>query len=264
MRLADKVAIVTGAASGQGRATAVMFAAEGAKVVVADLDLAGASETVNLIQSTGGTAIAVATDVTRAADMKRMAELAVEQFGALHILVNNAGVNLFADVEEMEEDQWDLVVGTNLKSIYLGCKYAIPLMRQSGGGAIVNIASISGLMGQARHIAYCATKAGAINMTKALAIDHGPDGIRVNAVCPGAVMTPMLGRVINAEDPVQMQALANSHPLRRIADPDEIARVTLFLSSDDASFVTGAILLADGGLAAGTQGPARPKVDTAH
>jgi 3-oxoacyl-[acyl-carrier protein] reductase len=254
-RLSGHVAVVTGAASGQGRATAEMFAREGAVVLVADQNSDGAAETVSRITDTGGDAISRRVDVTSPKDVSDMVQSAVDHFGRLTILVNNAGVNLFARAEDTSEADWDRVVDTNLKSVYLGCRFAVPAIRASGGGSIVNIASISGLIGQARHIAYCASKAGVINMTKALALDHGADGIRVNCICPGAVRTPMLGQVINPDDSAALGRLARSHPLGRIAEAEEIAAVSLFLCSKEASFVTGAVIVADGGLVAGQLAP---------
>jgi NAD(P)-dependent dehydrogenase (short-subunit alcohol dehydrogenase family) len=261
MKLDGQVAIVTGAGSGQGRATSLVFAQEGASVVVGDIDLDAANETAHAIAELGGAAEPVRVDVTVADQVAALVRAAVERFGSLSILVNNAGVNHFATVDQMTEEAWDRVLDTNLKSIYLGCHFGVPALRENGGGSIVNVASISGLMGQRAHVAYCAAKAGVINMTKALALDHGSDGIRVNCICPGAVYTPMLAQVIDAEDSAKIKALEDQHPLGRIADPEEIARVSLFLSSQDASFMTGSIVLVDGGLAAGTPGPPRASVE---
>jgi NAD(P)-dependent dehydrogenase (short-subunit alcohol dehydrogenase family) len=188
-----------------------------------------------------------------------MVNAAREAYGELHILVNNAGVNFFGDLEGTTEEDWDRVMNIDLKSIFLACKHAVPLMQESGGGAIVNVGSISGQMGQRRHLAYCAAKAGVMNLTKALALDLGPE-IRVNCICPGAVRTAMLSEVIDPDDPVQMERLNGLHPLGRIAEPEEIARANLFLCSDDSSFMTGAIVNVDGGNAAGQPAPVNTAV----
>jgi NAD(P)-dependent dehydrogenase (short-subunit alcohol dehydrogenase family) len=257
LRFAGQVAIVTGGGSGQGRATALAFARHGASVVVGDRNAAGAEETAQLIEDRGGAASAVTADVTNADDVAGLVRAAVDRFGSLQILVNNAGVNLFATAENTSEADWDRVMETNVKSVYLGCRFAVPAMRASGGGSVVNIASISGLIGQRAHVAYCAAKAAVINLTKALALDHGPDGVRVNCICPGAVNTPMLAEVIDATDRTQVERLERLHPLGRIAEADEIANVSLFLCSAEASFMTGAIVVVDGGLVAGQPGPAQ-------
>lgn len=255
MKLAGQVAIVTGGGSGQGRATALLFAQEGAKVVVGDLNARGAEETVRLInRNEGGQATAVQVDVTKADEVRNLVNTALSRYGRLDILINNAGATLFKGIDDTTEEDWDRILDTNLKGVFLGCKAAIPAMRQSGGGSIVNIASVAGLIGMPQHFAYCAAKAAVIHFTKSLALDHGRENIRINCICPGGVRTPMLAEVINIDDSTQVQRIAQQHALGRIAEPEEIARVSLFLCSSDASFMTGAAVTVDGGIAAGRMG----------
>jgi NAD(P)-dependent dehydrogenase (short-subunit alcohol dehydrogenase family) len=255
MKLSGQVAIVTGAGSGQGRATALLFAQEGAKVVIGDINEPGATETAQLItRNEGGNALAVKADVTKRGDAQALVDTALRQYGRLDILINNAGATLFKGIDDTSEEDWDRILNTNLKSIYLCCKAAIPVMRKSGGGSIVNIASVAGLMGMPAHFAYCAAKAGAIHMTKSLALDHGRENIRINCICPGGVRTPMLNEVININDPAQLERIGQQHALGRIAEPEEIARVSLFLCTSEASFMTGAAVTVDGGIAAGRMG----------
>lgn len=255
MKLSGQVAIVTGGGSGQGRATSLLFAQEGANLVVADMNLSGAEETARLInQNEGGQATAVQTDVTQANDAQSMVETALTKYGRVDILINNAGMTLFKGIDDTTEEDWDRIVDTNLKGVFLCCKAAIPAMRKSGGGSIVNIASVAGLMGMPQHFAYCAAKAGVIHFTKSLALDHGPENIRINCICPGGVLTPMLGEVIDITNAAQVDRVARQHALGRIADPEEIGRVSLFLCSSDASFMTGAAVTVDGGIAAGRMG----------
>src|SRR5215471_21434867 len=255
MKLTGQVAIITGGSSGQGRATAMLFAQEGAKVVVGDINHQGAAETAALInRNEGGRALAVKTDVTKGDEVRALVDTALAHYGRLDILINNAGATLFKGIEETSEEDWDRILNTNLKSIFLCCKAAIPVMRKSGGGSIVNIASVAGLMGMPEHFVYCAAKAGAIHLTKSLALDHGRENIRINCICPGGVRTPMLGEVINVDDPAQIDRIGKQHALGRIAEPEEIARVSLFLCTPDASFMTGAAVTVDGGIAAGRMG----------
>src|SRR5262245_27650249 len=255
MKLNDQVAIVTGGSSGQGRATALLFAQEGAKVIIGDINQQGATETAQLItRHEGGQALAVKADVTKRNDVQNMIDTALKQYGRLDILLNNAGATLFKGIDDTSEEEWDRIINTNLKSIFLCCKAAIPAMRKTGGGSIVNIASVAGLMGMPAHFVYCAAKAGAIHMTKSLALDHGHENIRINCICPGGVRTPMLGEVIDVNDSAQIDRIGRQHALGRIAEPEEIARVSLFLCTPDASFMTGAAVTVDGGIAAGRMG----------
>jgi NAD(P)-dependent dehydrogenase (short-subunit alcohol dehydrogenase family) len=255
MKLSGQVAIVTGGASGQGRATAMLFAQEGAKVIVGDVNDKGAAETARLInRNEGGQALAVKADVTKADEVRGMVDTALTHYGRLDILINNAGATQFKGIDDTSEEDWDRIVNTNLKSVFLCCKAAIPAMRKSGGGNIVNIASVAGLIGMPQHFVYCAAKAGVIHLTKSLALDHGQENIRINCICPGGVRTPMLGEVIDINNPALIERIGQQHALGRIAEPDEIARVSLFLCTPDASFMTGAAVTVDGGIAAGRMG----------
>ena len=249
MRLPDRVAIVTGAGSGIGRAIARRVAEEGAAVVVADRDASGASETAAQIEQAGGRALLVEMDVTRSLDARRMAEAARTTFGRVDILVNNAATGGGDDILATEEAEWDRVVGVVLKSVYLCTRAVLPGMLEQGRGAIVNIASVNGLTGLGEE-AYSAAKAGVINLTQNLAIRYAPRGVRANVVCPGTIQTPIWGaRVARAPD--IFERLARWYPVGRVGQPDDVASATLFLVSDEAAFVNGAVLTVDGGLLAG-------------
>ena len=251
--LRGKRALITGGASGIGRAMALLFAHEGAAVAVADLDEAGGEAVVQTIVDKGGRAIFARCDVTQAADCRRAVRLAVDELGGLDVLVNNAGIIRRATVLDTSEEEWDQVMAVNVKSIFLMGKYAIPIMAQAGGGAIVNTASGWGLVGGRNAVSYCASKGAVVNMTRAMALDHGGQGIRVNCICPGDTDTPMLrdeARQLGASDEDFLTDAAN-RPLQRIGRPDDIAQAALYLASDAASFVTGAVLVVDGGWLAG-------------
>jgi NAD(P)-dependent dehydrogenase (short-subunit alcohol dehydrogenase family) len=246
MRLAGKVAIVTGAASGIGRATTELFAAEGARVVAVDLNEASGREL------EGPSVAFVRADVARGADVQRFVGAAVDRFGGLDILFNNAGIAIFKTLEETSEEEWDRVVDVNLKACYLGIKHAIPAMRRRGGGVIVNTASVHGFATAGQVGAYGATKHGVIGLTKAAALELARDNIRVNAVCPGAIDTPLMRSNLRAvgDEAEELRKISQSEPLGRVGRPDEIARAVLFLASEEASFATGAPFLIDGGLVA--------------
>jgi NAD(P)-dependent dehydrogenase (short-subunit alcohol dehydrogenase family) len=247
--LTNKVALITGGASGIGRATAVLFAQEGAAVAIIDVNAEQGQSAVAEIESAGGKAIFIRCDVTRAEDCRAAVEETASTFGGLHILFNNAGIIRRADVLGTTEDEWDRVMAVNVKSIFLMSKYAIPHMEKAGGGAIINTSSGWGLKGGGNAVSYCASKGAVTNMTRAMAIDHGPQKIRVNAVCPGDTDTPMLRneakQLGQAED--KFMAEAADRPLRRYAQPVEIAQAVLYLASDASSYVTGAALVVDGG-----------------
>ncbi|MEW6272549.1 MAG: glucose 1-dehydrogenase [Thermodesulfobacteriota bacterium] len=245
-KLDDKIAIVTGAASGIGRASALLFAAEGATVVVADVDLAGAEETVRRAAAAGGRAHARRVDVTDAESVRALIELAVEQHGRLDVLFNNAGIGGdYAALADCSVENFDRIVAVNLRGVFLGMKYGIQAMLDSGGGVIVNTASVSGLVGAAAFPAYCASKAGVILLTKSAAVAYAKHNIRANCICPGVTDTPILRMI-----PDEFRDSMRHHPLQRKADPAEIARMALFLASDDSSFATGAEFVVDGGFTA--------------
>jgi len=248
-RLADKVAIVTGAASGIGRAAAERFAAEGASVLVADLQEDGSREVAAALRARDLRAEACAVDVRDDAAVRSMVERAVRTFGGLDVLFNNAGVGNYLPFEELEPDEWDRIVGVNLKGVYLGCRHAVPELRRRGSGVILNTASLSGLRAQAQNEAYCAAKAGVIQLTRSLARELAADRIRVNCICPGAVDTPLLRRFTGSGERAdeEVAAVGRRAPLGRVARPEEIAAAALFLVSDEASFITGVALPVDGG-----------------
>jgi NAD(P)-dependent dehydrogenase (short-subunit alcohol dehydrogenase family) len=250
MRLSGKVALITGAGRGQGAATAELFAREGASVVVADIDGAGAKATAETILSNGGTAVAVQADVSTSAGVDAMVGAAVASFGGLDALVNNAGVTLFKSVEDTTEADFDWVIGVDLKGVFLTCRAVIPLMRAAGGGSIVNISSTTAVKGIRNHAAYSAAKAGVMQLTRSLAMEVGRDGIRINCVCPGPIDTPMFQGVSDQHGSIPTLNPA-SIPLGRVGQPAEVGSVSLFLCSAEASFMTGATLMVDGGTSAG-------------
>jgi NAD(P)-dependent dehydrogenase (short-subunit alcohol dehydrogenase family) len=247
--LTGRSAIVTGAASGIGRATAIRLAAAGAAVVVVDLDAAGAEATVDSIRAAGGQALAVTADVTRGEDCLRAVDAAVSAHGGLDVIVNAAGIVRRADVVGTTEEEWDLVMAVNVRSIFLMGKHGVPVMERAGGGAIVNIGSGWGVKGGPDAVSYCASKGAVVNMTRAMAIDHGPAAIRVNCVCPGDTDTPLLRSEATqlGVDETQFLVEAAQRPLARLGSPDDTAQAVLYLVSDAAAWVTGSILVVDGG-----------------
>lgn len=251
MRLANKVALITGAASGIGREAALLFAQEGAKVVVADLSEAAGSETVGAIQDAGGEATFVQADVSKAEDVKRMMATAEVAFGALHVLFNNAGVFHADDGSVLDTDEaiWDFTINVNLKGVFLGCKYGIPALQRAGGGSIINTASFVAILGAATsQSAYTASKGGVLSLTREIAVEFARQNIRANALCPGPVDTPLLAELMS--DPARRQRRMVHIPPGRLAQAREIAQAALFLASDESSYVNGSTFLVDGGITA--------------
>lgn len=248
-RFEGKTVLITGAGSGIGRAAAVAFAAEGAQVVVCDVNDSDGEATVASLRQSGAQAEFVHADVSRASDCEAMVERTLKRFGRLDVAFNNAGINLaVAPIAAVDETQWQQIVGINLTGVFLSMKFEIPVMKRSGGGAIINTASVGGLIGTAGVTAYCATKHGVVGLTKSAALDHIQDGIRINAICPGGTRTAMLAEWFKHPD-VERAALSQT-PIGRMADPAEIARAVLFLASDESSFMVGHAMVADGGLTA--------------
>jgi len=246
MLLKGKVAIVTGAGSGIGAASARRFAAEGAHVVVADIRLQKADEVAAEITADGGSAIGSQVDVSDNDSVEAMVATAVNAYGGLDVLFNNAGTLRPGTAVELSVADWDLVMAVNVRSVFLGAKHAVPAMMTRGGGSIVNTASVSGLHGDGGAVVYAASKAAVINLTRALSTDHAPDGIRVNAICPGTIRTPPVERMM--ADPAVLQLNIDAHALGRLGQPEEIAAVAAWLASDESSFVTGEAITVDGGL----------------
>jgi NAD(P)-dependent dehydrogenase (short-subunit alcohol dehydrogenase family) len=250
MRLKNKIAIITGAGSGQGRAAAMIFAREGAKIVVSDWKPELGDETVTVVKQSGGEAILVRTDVSESKDVQNLIRTTVDHFGRIDILYNNAGVGFssplsMSDVIHTPEADWDRVIAINLRSMYLTAKYGIPEMIKTGGGSIINTASIAALIGSEAAHAYTAAKGGMVALSRALAVEFGPKNIRVNCICPGAIDTPMIAPVV---DPLKKsgQPFMRS-PIQRLGTPEDIANCALYLASDESSFVTGATIVVDGG-----------------
>jgi len=250
MRVKDKVALVTGAGAGIGKASAILLAREGARVGVADFDAAAAEATTRIIREAGGEAISIAGDVSAGSDCARMVEAVSARWGRLDILCNIAGIVLGGVLDQTTEEEWNASMNVNLRSIYLCAKHAIPCMKRSGGGTIVNMASVAGLMGVKNRAAYSASKGGVIALTKSMAIDYVEDGIRVNSICPGTVDSPSLQRRLEAlPDPAAARRdFTGRQPMKRFGRPDEIACAVLFLSSDESSFITGTEIIVDGGM----------------
>ncbi|MFQ5820360.1 MAG: SDR family NAD(P)-dependent oxidoreductase [Candidatus Heimdallarchaeota archaeon] len=252
MRLPDKVALITGGGTGIGRATAELFAKEGAKVAISGRRAIKLEEVVHTITESGGEAIAIPGDITIEEDVKKMVMTPIAHWNRLDILVNNAGVIDRTQIHESSSEKWDLVIDVNVKGIYYISKHAIPEMIKFGDGSIINIASVSGLRGQVDAHAYSAAKGAVVNLTRALAISYGPQNIRVNTVCPALVETAMpLTRLKEGQTWEEMVPIwAQSYPLRRIGQPIDIAYGCLYLASEEASWVTGETLVIDGGLTA--------------
>jgi NAD(P)-dependent dehydrogenase (short-subunit alcohol dehydrogenase family) len=253
-----KAALVTGAAMGLGAAIADAFAKEGAGVGLLDIDEPALTATVEGIVADGGKAVACAGDVSKAEVTERAVNTVVAEYGGLDVLVNNAGVVRYGELPAFSEEDWNFVFDVNLKAMYQTARFAIPQMRALGGGAIVNIASVQAYWSHQGAVAYSASKGGVVAFTRALALDHAREGIRVNAIAPGSVRTPMLldaAHRSNPEDPDAALAIfAQTHPIGRLIEPEDVANVVVFLASDKAGAMTGATVLVDGGLFSGTVG----------
>ena len=249
MRLENKVALITGAAGGIGRETSLLFAAEGARVVAVDLNDEGCQETVDLVTAAGGQAIAVHADVSRAGDCEQMVASAEAEFGALHILFNNAGImdHEDGDAGSTSEEVWDRTMAINLKGVFLGCKFGLEALKRAGGGSVINTASFVALMGAATpQLAYTASKGGVLAMTRELAIIHARENIRVNALCPGPLRTELLMSFLDTDDKKQRRLV--HIPMGRFGLAREMAQAALFLASDESSYVTGSDFTVDGGI----------------
>lgn len=251
MRLKDKVALITGAGSGIGRESALLFAREGASIVVVDVDDAGGQETVRMVEAQGGQATYVHADVSKGTECKHMVMVAEPVYGKLNILFNNAGILHSEDDDAVntEEDVWDLTMAVNLKGVFLGCKYGIPALRRAGGGSIINTASFVALLGAATsQVAYTASKGGVLALSRELAIVHARENIRVNALCPGPVRTELLMKILDTEEKKHRRLV--HIPMGRFGEAHEMAKAALYLASDDSSYVTGAAFVVDGGITA--------------
>ena len=245
MPFTDKIAVVTGAGSGIGRATALAFAAQGARLIVADSDKTAIDDAVDAINIADGKALGVCVDVSDNAAVVQMVQTAVEHYGGIDILVNSAGILRFGSVLDTDPESWQQILAVNLTGVYLCCRAVLPVMIEGGGGAIVNISSSTGAHdAHADLAAYVASKGAVAMLTKAMAIDHAKDQVRVNAIAPGPTDTPMLRDNLPA---AELEAFAQTFPLQRLGRPEELAQAILYLASDNSSFVTGAILAVDGG-----------------
>jgi len=248
-RLADRTALITGAASGIGREAALLFAAERANVLVADVDADAGAHTVRDVEAAGGRALFVPTDVTSAAQLEAAVGEAERAFGALHVLFNNAGIFPDGDASPVDTPEaiWDRVMAVNLKGVFLGCKYGIPALLRAGGGSIINTASFVAVVGAATsQVAYTASKGGVLAMTREIAVEYARRGIRANALCPGPVNTPLLQGILS--DPEARARRLVHVPMGRPAEAGEVARAALFLACDESSYVNGATFLVDGGI----------------
>ena len=257
-KLEQKVAIVTAGGSGIGAATVRRFAREGAAVVIADLSGSRAEQVRAEVAGTGGRAAAIKMDVADPQAVEAMIKLALDSFGRLDVLFNNAGMAEVSLIHETTLESWERVIAVTLTGTFLGLKYAIPIMRRQGGGAIINTASISGIHGDYGMASYNAAKAGVINLTRTAALENAKHGIRVNCVCPGGINTRVAQILGKGHADEWRRVMGSAHPIGRMGEPDEIANTVTFLASDEASFITGASFVADGGVTAGTGLPRMP------
>ena len=253
MRLKNKIAVITGVGTGQGRAASMLFANEGAKIAGCDWNAEAGEETARMVKAAGGEMAFVKADVSSSRDCENVIRTALSKYGRIDVLYNNAGVGFssplaMGDILSTPEEDWDRVLAINLKSMFLMCKLAIPEMIKAGGGSIVNTASIAGLIGSEAAHAYTASKGGMIALNRALAVEFGPKNIRVNCICPGAIDTPMIAPVVEPLRKSGQQFMLS--PIRRLGTPEDIAYCALYLASDESGFVTGATFVVDGGFIA--------------
>lgn len=247
MRLANKVVIITGAGSGMGRAAALLFAAEGARLVLADIAGAAVEQTVRDVVGAGGMALAQRTDVSNEEDVQALIERATTEHGRLDVIWNNAGIEgPSARLADHTLEQWQRVLAVNLTGVFLGIKYALPVMLQQEGGSIINTASVAGLVGWHGAAAYSATKAAVVNLTRTAALEYAKYNVRVNCICPGVIQTAMVERITGGTEE-SLERLKRMQPLPRIGQPEDIARMALYLASDESAFVTGSAMVVDGG-----------------
>lgn len=247
-RLKGKIALITGGGSGIGRAACLLFAGEGAKVVIADYVAEGGNETVRQIKAAGGEAVFVQADVSKSVDVQNMIATTVKTYGRVDVLFNNAGIEgPSAKIANYREEDWERVIAIDLTAVYLGMKYAIPEMLKQGGGVIISTASVAGLVGFPGSGAYAAAKAGVINMTRMVALEYADKNIRVNCICPGIIETPMVDRVLGNRP---REGVVKAEPIGRLGRPEDIANAALFLASNESSFATGAPFIIDGGYVA--------------
>ncbi|MEZ5936047.1 MAG: SDR family oxidoreductase [Alphaproteobacteria bacterium] len=252
MRLENKVCLVTGGGSGIGRAVCELFAREGARLVIADKNGGTAAETAARCDGPGGAPVTIEADVASSADSKAMIDRALVAHGRLDVLVNNAGYGITGSVVETSEDDWNALMAVNVNGVFLACRNAIPIMAKQGGGVIVNVASVVATVGITDRAAYCASKGAVAALTRAMALDHVADGIRVNAVAPGTIRSPYFDTILarSADPDATLARLASRQAMQRLGAPDEIASGILYLASDDSSFCTGTMLTIDGGMTA--------------
>ncbi|MBK7713641.1 MAG: SDR family oxidoreductase [Bacteroidales bacterium] len=252
MKLLNRIVVVTGAGSGIGRACAIEFALEGAKVIAADINLEGADETVNQIKAASGTAIAFKTDVSKPESVRQLVEFTIKTYSRIDALINNAAIQVNKTIEDITFDEWNLQMSINVGGIFLCSKYFLPYLKQTKGN-IVSMSSVNGYFVEPMCAGYCTTKAAIIGLTKAMAIDHGHEGVRVNCICPGYIDAGLAeGYFQSQPDPLKAREEAGKlHALWRIGKPEEVGRVAVFLASDDASFMTGASVVVDGGFGSG-------------
>jgi NAD(P)-dependent dehydrogenase (short-subunit alcohol dehydrogenase family) len=258
-RLESKVAVITGAASGIGRGTALRLAKEGAAVVAADLNSQGGERVIGEIAAAGGRAVFQHTDVTSEAEVKSAVDRAVKEYGRLDIMFNNAGlVGAVGPIEAVSAEDWDRTVAVLLRSVFLGIKHAVEPMRKVGGGSIISTSSVASFLPGAYGAAYAASKGAIISLTRAAAVQLGRDRIRVNCICPGVIATPIWGALPRMDDPAILeQALGHAQPIPRVGQPDDIAATVVFLASDDSQWITGQAMIVDGGLTVGPNLPAQ-------